>query len=218
VVTERPDVIAAFRRLAAAGLCPRTSGNVSARTHRGFLITPTGMPAETVGEMDLVAVGLDGGARGRREPSSEWRLHRDLYATRADIGAVVHTHSPHATAVACLRADITAFHYLVARGGGSSIRCARYATFGTQALSEAAQEALAGRKACLLANHGAVAVGADLAEAERLAAEVEDLAQIFILALGAGRPVLLDEEEMARNLELFESYGQAKKPTARPRG
>lgn len=207
-MTPRRALVGAFRRLAEAGLCPRTSGNVSVRTGEGFLVTPTGMPADTVAEADLVVVSLAGRARGRRQPSSEWRLHRDLYATRADVGAVVHTHSPYATALACLRRGIPAFHYLVAWGGGTSIRCARYATFGTEALSRAARQALAGRRACLLANHGAVAVGVDLAAAERLAAEVEALARSYLLALAAGRPVLLTEAEMARNVELFRGYGQ----------
>ena len=210
-MTPRGALLAAFRRLAAAGLCPRTSGNVSVRTPDGFLITPTGMPADTVRAADLVAVTLAGDARGRRRPSSEWRLHRDLYATRADVGAVVHTHPPHASAVACLRKDIPAFHYLVAWAGGSSIRCARYATFGTDDLSRSARQALAGRTACLLANHGAVAVGADLAAAERLAAEVEALAHIYLLACAAGRPVVLDAAEMRRNLELFRGYGQPRR-------
>jgi L-fuculose-phosphate aldolase len=207
-MTPRRALLQAFRRLEAAGLCPGTSGNASVRDAGGFWVTPTGLPAGEMREADLVMMDLDGRPRGRRLPSSEWRLHRDVYADRPDVGAVAHTHSPHATALACLRRDIPAFHYMVATTGATSIRCAAYATFGTAELSSRARRALGSGKACLLANHGALAVGADLAEATRVVAEVETLARIYLLALAAGKPVLLDDEEMARNLVKFKNYGQ----------
>ena len=149
----------------------------------------------------------DGVWDGRRPPSSEWRFHRDLYAARADAGGMAHCHSPHATALACTRRGIPAFHYMVAAAGGADVRCADYATFGSEELSRNALAALVGRRACLLANHGQLALGATVEAAFELAAEVEMLARQYLLALNAG-PVLLDDPEMARVLEKFRTYGR----------
>ncbi len=184
------------------------SGNVSARNEMGFLITPTGLPYESIRPEDIVAVTLGGVATGRRLPSSEWRFHRDIYVDRPDAGAIVHAHSPFATTLACLGRGIPAFHYMVTIAGGRDIRCAPYATFGTQELSDSALAALAGRRACLLANHGMIAVDASLEAALALAIEVEALAEQYWRALQIGAPNLLSDAEMDIVLEKFKNYGQ----------
>jgi L-fuculose-phosphate aldolase len=198
----------AARRLAATGMNPGRSGNLSARVEGGFLVTPSGRAYETMHPEELVFVSSAGDFDANARPSSEWRLHRDVYARRADAGAVVHTHSPHATSLACLRRALPAFHYEVAFAGGPDIRCAPYATFGTQELSDAALAALEGRRACLLANHGVVAIGATLETAVDLAEKVEALARMYSQALQLGEPVLLDEAEMARVAAKFSTYGK----------
>ena len=153
---------------------------------------------------------VDDGGRwfGRRRPSSEWRFHRDIYRARDEVAAIVHTHSPKATSLACTGRGIPAFHYMVAIAGGPDIRCAPYYTYGTQELSDAAVAALADRKACLLANHGVIAVGADLPAALALAGEVENLAAQYCTALSIGEVRILDEIEMRRITEKFRSYGK----------
>ncbi|WP_439817885.1 class II aldolase/adducin family protein [Zavarzinia sp. CC-PAN008] len=207
--TLRATLIQAARAMAAEGLSPGTSGNISARVAGGLLVTPTGMPADTLEPGDLVMLDLEGRVlAGRRLPSSEWPFHCAILQARPEVGAVVHCHSRHATALACLRRAIPAFHYMVAAAGGDHIACGDYATFGTQALSDAALAALGPRRACLLANHGQIAVGPDLASALKLAREVEVLAAQYLTALAVGEPVLLDAEEMARVLEKFRTYGQ----------
>ena len=147
---------------------------------------------------------------GEGVPSSEWRFHRDILAVRPEVDAVIHTHSTYATALACLRQEIPSFHYMVAMAGGKDIRCAPYALFGSQALSDGALTALQDRRACLLANHGVIAVGADLARALSLAVEVESLAEQYMLALSAGTPVLLNDDEMSIVMERFKTYGQGR--------
>jgi L-fuculose-phosphate aldolase len=182
------------------------SGNVSARVARGFLVTPSGLAYEATKAEDIVAVSLDGKATGRRAPSSEWRFHRDIYAARPEVGGIVHAHSSFATTLACLGRGIPAFHYMVAIAGGADIRCAPYATFGTQELSDHALAALEGRRACLLANHGMIAVGEAPKAALALAVEVEGLAEQFWRALQVGEPNLLSDAEMRRVLEKFRTY------------
>jgi L-fuculose-phosphate aldolase len=208
----REAVIATALAMNASGINRGKAGNVSARWRTGgedgFLITPSRMPYAEIGPADLVRVGLDGTAHGVRAPSSEWRFHRDIYRGRPDVQAIVHTHPPYATALACHGRGIPPFHYMVAAAGGSDIRCAPYATFGTQALSDHALAALADRRACLLAHHGAIALGDTLARALDLAVEVETLAQMYVHALQLGEPPLLDEAEMANVLQRFAHYGQ----------
>ena len=184
------------------------SGNISARIDKGFLVTPTGLAYESMQPIDIVAMTQDGKARGPRLPSSEWRFHRDIYAARREVGAIVHAHSPFATSIACLGRDIPPFHYMIAVAGGKDIRCAAYATFGTQQLSDHALRALEGRKACLLANHGMIAVGTSLTAALALAVEVEALAEQYWRALQIGTPNLLSDAEMEVVLEKFRTYGQ----------
>ena len=190
------------------------SGNVSARVAGGFLVTPSGLAYESTRPEDIVAVSLDSKAKGRRAPSSEWRFHRDVYSERPEIAAIVHAHSPFATTLACLCRGIPAFHYMIAIAGGPDIRCAPYATFGTQELSDHALTALEGRRACLLANHGMIAVGDSLASALALAVEVEALAEQYWRALQIGEPVILPEDEMARVLEKFRTYGRPAQSSA----
>lgn len=195
----RMRLVAAARRLHSLGANAGTAGNLSARADHGYIITPSGMAYDRMHPEDLVYMGQDwthGG--GQRVPSSEWRLHRDVYASDPDIQAVVHTHSPQATALACLAMPIPAFHYEVALAGGPDIRCAPYSTFGTQALSDGAVAALRGRRACLLAQHGVLATGASLEAAVSIAEKVEYLAGVYATALRLGTPRILDDEEMKR--------------------
>src|SRR5215467_4899704 len=198
----RGQVIAACRELTRRGLTHGTSGNVSVRCgEQRFFVSPSGMDYEALQTQDVPLMDVDGRWFGRRRPSSEWRFHRDIFQAREEVGAIVHTHSPQATALACTGRGIPAFHYMVAVAGGADIRCAPYHAFGTQELSDAALGALEGRRACLLANHGVIAVGADLARAVSLAAEVESLAAQYCSALLLGDVRILDEAEMRRVLE-----------------
>ena len=209
-MSDAAAVIAAARALDAAGFMPSKSGNLSQRTPRGFHITASGMPYAQAGVEDLVELALDGTTlAGQRLPSSEWRLHADIYAARPDAQAIVHTHSPHATALSCARRPIPALHYMVAMAGGNDIPCSAYATFGTPDLAKACLAALAGRRACLLANHGVVAIGATLAGADMLAREVENLARQYLLLLAAGLPpVLLDGAQLQAVAMQFRGYGR----------
>ena len=208
----RERVIATALGMNAAGINRARAGNVSARWRvdgaDGFLITPSGVAYDRLSPDDIVAVAHDGEPRGRLLPSSEWRFHRDIYAARPDAGAIVHTHAPFCTTLACLGRGIPAFHYMVAVAGGRDIRCAPYATFGSQALADAAVAALEGRRACLLANHGMIAIGADLDRALGLAIEVESLAEICWRAMQVGEPVPLPDDEMDRVVAKFATYGQ----------
>lgn len=205
----REQVVAACRELARRGLTHGTSGNVSVRRDTSSLyISPTGLAYEALEPDDVPLLAFDGRWFGRRVPSSEWRFHRDILQSRSDVGAVVHTHSRCATALACTARGIPAFHYMVAVAGGSDIRCAPYHTFGSQELSAAALAALAGRRACLLANHGMIALGADLSAALALAGEVENLAAQYCAALAIGGVKILDEAQMQRVVEKFRTYGR----------
>jgi L-fuculose-phosphate aldolase len=208
----REHVIAVARGMNAAGINRAKAGNVSARWRAGrfdgFLITPTGVAYERLAPADIVAVALDGTATGALAPSSEWPFHRDIYRARGEASAIVHTHAPFCTALACLGRGIPPFHYMVAVAGGRDIRCAPYATYGTQALADAAVRALDGRRACLLANHGMIAFAGDLDRALQLAIEVESLAETYWRALQVGEPVLLSDAEMDRVIAKFATYGQ----------
>lgn len=206
----RRMLVEAAQGVEGSGLSPGTSGNLSVRVPGGFLITPTGVSYGAMDPADTVFLTSRGDPTGDRlEPSSEWPLHTAIYSDRPDAGAIVHLHSPHATGFACLRLDIPAFHYMVALAGGNTIRCARYETYGTVELALAVVEALEDRRACLLANHGQIAIGASLDEAVRLACEVEDLAHAYSAALEAGEPVILPPDEIERVALRFRSYGQS---------
>ncbi|AXS40025.1 class II aldolase/adducin family protein [Breoghania sp. L-A4] len=209
----RHAIIETCRAMNAAGLNQGTAGNVSARNEDGFFITPSGVPYAAMEPAQIVQMDLDGGYSGDMLPSSEWRMHLDIYREHEDAGAVVHVHSTHAAALSCLRHDIPPFHYMIAVTGGATLRCADYATFGTGELSEAMNRALEGRAACLLANHGQIAFGANLAKALWLAGEVEELCRQYTIAIShaaaARRPlVILDDTEMETILEKFKTYGK----------
>jgi len=206
---QRREVVAIAQQLDAAGLVPNKSGNVSRRTASGFLITPAGVPYVDLEPAAIVALRLDADreATGPR-PSSEWRMHAAVYAVRPEVQAIVHTHSPKATALACAGRGIPPFHYMIALAGGD-VRCMPYSTFGTAELASAAVRGLEGRRATLLANHGVLAVGASLRAAYAVALEVENLASQYLALLAAGiEPNLLDEIELARVIGKFEDYGR----------
>jgi L-fuculose-phosphate aldolase len=205
----REAVIATCHDMARRGLTHGTSGNASVRRDdSSCFISPSGMAYETLEPADIPLVNFDGRWFGRCRPSSEWRMHRDILKARREVGAIVHTHSQHATALACTSRGIPAFHYMVAVAGGADIRCAVYHTFGSQELSDAAVAALDGRLACLLANHGVLALGINLPAALLLAGEVENLAAQYCAALSLGNVRLLDDGEMHRVLEKFRTYGR----------
>ncbi len=211
----RKQLLACARDMAEAGLNRGTSGNCSVRLAdgTGFLVTPSGVPVRELTEQSMVKMGYDGNAKSSGKPSSEWRFHRDILVGRPEMHAVVHVHSIYATTLACLRRELPPFHYMIAAAGGNTLRCADYALFGTQALSDAALQALHGRKACLLANHGMIALGHELEAAFAVAVEVESLCQQYLQALHVGEPVLLSEQEMADVIEQFKDYGrQSPKP------
>jgi L-fuculose-phosphate aldolase len=208
----RSELVRIANKLEAQGLNRGTSGNVSVRCGESMLITPSGMGAEGLTQDDIVFVNMDGAARGRWQPSSEWLFHRDIYVQRPEFGAVIHTHCIAATALACLRKEIPTFHYMIALAGGDNIRCADYATFGSQALSTNALTALRGRKACLLANHGMIAAGKDIDDAFRITVEVETLSEMYLRALQVGQPVLLTADEFQAAQNRFASYGKPGRP------
>jgi len=202
-------IIETAKQFNVSGLSVGTSGNLSARTSQGYLITPTGIPYHQLKEADIVEMDLQGNVvYGDLKPSSEWHFHQDIYLAREEINAIVHVHSDYATGIACTRQDIPAFHYMVARAGGDSIRCAEYATFGTDALSQNAVKALQGRNACLLANHGMIALGESIDSAYKLAEEIENIAKQYYISKQLGEVVLLDGDEMKTNLEKFKTYGK----------
>jgi L-fuculose-phosphate aldolase len=206
--TLRLQMLSALRRLDRQGLNRGSTGNLSLRWGQGMLITPTGMGADDLTADDLVWLGVDGQLRGRWKPSSEWHFHQALYQARPELHAVVHTHATHATALACLRRELPAFHYMVAVAGGDSVRCAPYHLFGTEALSAAVTEAMCDRKACLLATHGLVSAGATLQEAMKITIEIESLCDSYLKALAVGEPARLNAEEMAAVQAQFRGYGQ----------
>ncbi len=210
----RAEMVETCRRMNASGINQGTSGNLSVRLGDGFLVTPTSLPYDAMRPDDLVSMAFDGSFTGGRRPSSEWRFHRDILRHRPDVAVVLHCHSVYATSLAVQHRAIPAFHYMVAVAGGASIRCAPYATFGTQLLSDLAVEALVDRRACLLGQHGQISLGDTLAGALSLAIEVETLARIYVQALALGEPPVLDDAEMANVIERMArmGYGLAPEP------
>jgi L-fuculose-phosphate aldolase len=207
----REDLVATARRMSELGLTPGMSGNVSVRTPSGMLVTPSGMPYGELVPDDAVEMKMDGSMRaGQRTPTTEWQLHRDILGARQDVQAIVHTHSLFCTTISCLRREIPAIHYMVVLAGKDAIPCAEYATFGSAELALHAVTALGGGNACLLANHGMIALGGSLAQALRLAAEVETLASQYWHAAQIGTPHVLDHQELDRVRGRFAGYGQAR--------
>lgn len=208
MATAAETLISHARRMNEVGLNQGTSGNLSVRlADEHFLITPSGVPYDRLEADDLVTVGLNGTVEGDGKPSSEWRIHRDLYLARGDAEAVLHAHSPWAMSVAALRRDVPPFHYMIVLAGGFSIRCADYATYGSQELSDQALKAMDRRRACLLANHGLVCLESSLERVLTLAIEVEILCRVYMQCLAVDEPVLLDEAELRRVGEKFATYG-----------
>jgi L-fuculose-phosphate aldolase len=206
----RREMVDICRRMNSSGINQGTAGNLSVRHGDGFLITPSSLPYDIMQPEDLVEMDFDAAYEGRR-PSSEWRFHRDILRERTDINVVLHCHSIYATTLACHHKTIPSFHYMTGVAGGTTIRCAGYATFGTQALSDNALEALSERKACLLGQHGQISLGETLEAALWLAIEVETLSRIYVQALTLGDPPILPDDEMARVIEQMRrmSYGLA---------
>lgn len=212
-MTLRVNLIQTCHAMADSGLTFGTSGNASVRLDSdSLLITPTGLAYDDLQPEDIVRLRDNGHHFGTRKPSSEWRFHRDILRARRDVDAIVHVHSQAATALACRAEGIPSFHYMVAVAGGEDIRCAPYATFGTQELSDYALTALEDRYACLLANHGQIALGSDLPEALKMAGEIETLAGMYWQSIQGGKPTLLSKNEMQRVLKKFKTYGDQNTP------
>jgi L-fuculose-phosphate aldolase len=205
----RSTMAEAARRLVVLGLNRGATGNIGVRQGDSFLVTPSGVAAEDLLPHAMVEMDYSGAVLGPGKPSSEWRFHRDILAARPEVGAVVHTHACYATSLACLQLEIPAFHYMIAVAGGDTIRCTPYAIFGSQELSDLALQALVDRKACLLGNHGMIAVGVDLGDALAVAIEVESLCEQYWAVLQLGQPKLLSGAQMQAVLEKFKSYGRA---------
>jgi L-fuculose-phosphate aldolase len=206
---KRQSIIDACLRMNALGINQGTSGNISLRHEAGMLITPTSVPYETMKPEQIVYMNLDGSFDGGQKPSSEWRFHLDILKARPEVNAVVHAHPPYSTILAIMGMEIPPVHYMIACAGGDSIRCAPYATYGTQELSEHAVKALEDRAACLLAHHGMIAVGPSLAKAMWLAVEVETLARQYHGCLQIGTPPLLSKAEIEIVLGKIRNYGPA---------
>lgn len=202
----RQQLLDTSRRLVELGLNRGSSGNASLRFGDGMLITPSALPVSEMLPESMVRMDLQGNVLQGGKPSSEWRFHRDILAARPEIGAVIHTHSTFAATIACLRKDVPPVHYMIALAGGDSIRCTPYTVFGEQALSDLALEALRERKACLLGNHGMIALGADLADALAVTVEVEFVCEIYWRTLQAGEPQILTAQQMHEVKKKFVEY------------
>ncbi|MFQ6404086.1 class II aldolase/adducin family protein [Methylophilus sp. 'Pure River'] len=206
--TPAQQLLQIAQQMVHTGLNKGTSGNASIRLDDGFLITPSGVPAEQLNTQSMVYMDWTGQAEAGKKPSSEWFFHRDILQSRPEVNAVVHCHSMFATTIACMARDVPPFHYMIATVGGDNIRCAPYALFGTQALSDVAVSALHDRKACLLAHHGMIALGKNLPQALAIAVEVENLCEQYWRLLQLGEPALLTPEQMREVDAQFKGYGQ----------
>jgi L-fuculose-phosphate aldolase len=207
---EREAIVAACRQMNALGINQGTSGNISVRAGDLMLISPSATPYQAMQPEQVAEMPLEGeyGAwRGPLKPSTEWRFHLDIMRSRPDAGAIVHAHPPYCTALAIARKPIPACHYMMAAFGGTDVRCAPYATFGTKELSDHALRALEGRNACLLANHGMIVVGASLEKAMWLALELETISRQYVLSLLIGGPAILSDAEIAETAAKFATYG-----------
>lgn len=203
---SRQQLLDTSRRLLELGLNRGTSGNASVRNGAGLLITPSAVPVSEMTPESMVYLDLGCNIEQGGAPSSEWRFHRDILAVRPEIGAVIHTHSTFATTIACLGKDVPPVHYMIAMAGGDNIRCTPYSLFGGQGLSDRALEALRDRKACLLGNHGMIALGSDLADALAVTVEIEFICEIYWRTLQAGEPHLLTAQQMHEVKQKFGDY------------
>jgi L-fuculose-phosphate aldolase len=210
---KRNKIIEYSLKLNSTNLSPLRSGNISIRTNEddkeGYLITPSGKKYETLKPEDIVFMGLNDEANKNEsayKPSSEWRFHRDIYSNKKEANAIVHAHSPHATAVSAHGKTIPPFHYMIALAGGEDIKCAEYATFGTEELSKNIIKALNERSACLMSNHGQVAFGKNLDQAFELAQEIENICHQYTITLKLGEPKILSFEEMKKVLDKAKDY------------
>jgi len=203
----RRSLVALYRTLAERGMNTGSSGNVSARTPAGMLITPSGCSAETLREPDLVLLSLEGAVTAGGTPSSEWSMHAAIYAAHPHAAWIIHTHADACTALACLNQGLPGFHYMITRFGGDDVRCAPYVTFGTRELARLAAVAIDGRTACLLANHGMIVHGRSANDALTGAILLETLCRQYLLARAAGAVRLLTAEEMRAAHERFKTYG-----------
>lgn len=205
----RAALVSLYRELARRGMNAGSSGNVSARTHAGMLITPSGCSADTLTPRGLVAMALDGAVRGKATPSSEWSMHAAIYSAFPVASWIVHTHADACTALACLNEGLPGFHYMVTLFGGDDVRCAPYVTFGTPGLAVVAAKALQGRSACLLCNHGMIVHGRTMQEALTNSVLLETLCRQYLLGRAAGAVRLLTAEEMQAAHERFKTYGSS---------
>ncbi len=208
----RDTIAGLYRAVCARGLVVGSSGNVSARTEGGMLITPTGVRGDVVAPGELVAMDFDGNVASDLTPSSEWRMHAAIFRAAPAAMVIIHTHSDAATALGSLHLPLPAFHYDIAQFGGNDVRLAPYALFGSEELVAHAVRALAGRSACLLANHGMICHGTDAATALQAAVRLETMARQYLLALAAGTPKLLSPTQMAAVHTRYTTYGQQPKP------
>jgi len=214
-LTLRKSIVESCRAMNSLGINQGTSGNISARYGDRMLVTPSGVPYDELAPKDIVSTKIKNGGKkwtGDLPPSSEWRFHLNIYQERPEIGGVVHTHSMYATTLAICNKPIPAVHYMVAASGGTEIRVAEYATYGTEELSKNALKALQGRTCCLLRNHGVIATGPNVKKALWLAAEVETLARQYYLSMAIGGGIVLPDDEIMRVMEKFKSYGLQAKP------
>ena len=209
---QRNQIIEYSLKLNSTNLSPLRSGNISLRAEEddkeGYLITPSGKKYQTLKPEDIVFMGLEEIEKNdsSNKPSSEWKFHRDIYLEKRDAQAIVHAHSPHATAVSSHGKPIPPFHYMIALAGGEDIKCAEYATFGTEELSRNVISALKDRSACLMSNHGQVAFGKNLEDAFELAQEIENICHQYTIALKLGQPKILSFTEMKKVLEKAKNY------------
>ena len=203
---QKKEIIKFAKMLNDKKLSALRSGNISIRYKNGFLITPSGQKYSSLKVKDIVFINLKGEFNNKQKPSSEWRFHQDIYISKTNAKAIVHSHSTNATALSTHNKKIPSFHYMVALAGGSDIKCAKYATYGTRELSKNILKALKNRFACLIANHGQITFGSSLAEAFELAEEVDNLAKQYIKALLLGRPKLLSLNEMKKVLNKSKTY------------
>ena len=204
--SSKKEVIKFARMLNDRKLSALRSGNISIRYKNGFLITPSGQKYSSLKEKDIVFINLNGEYNKKQRPSSEWRFHQDIYISKKNAKAIVHSHSTNATALSTHNKKIPSFHYMVALAGGTDIKCAKYATYGTRELSKNILKALKGRKACLISNHGQIAFEENLSKAFELAEEVENISLQYITSLKLGKPKILSLKEMKKVLSKAKNY------------